>query len=288
MGNTVPDTNNGEMTSKYAELIQLKDFKELAEAMPRCDRCGLDLPVGRTVGLDDQARVWAVGYNSALREIFRSIFKTGENGAVKKFYNKERYHDIFLDDAFFERLHGVSQTLLQTKTPMVNEYGILEDYNYDYCDRIDKLFKKIPGCGLRVGRGIALTDLVKCFSFNQSRRRKDDKSKLAMEECASNCIPYLLAEIYFKKPRLILFTSFGAYDYFVKKVPEFNFGQIKSHSSKKSNISILRGEGFSCYLIRGTTGDRWKSSGLKDYEKNKQDMIDALSMALKSIEQSGT
>lgn len=283
MANVVPDTKNG---GKCVEILQFKDFKELAEAVPRCDKCGLDLPVGRTVGLDDQSRVWAVGYNPALREIFRSIVKAAENGSVKKFYNKERYHDIYLDGAFFERLHGINQALLQTKTPMVNEYGILEDYNYDYNDKIDKLFKKIPGCGLRVGRGIALTDLVKCFSFNLSKRRKDDKSRFDIEECTRNCIPFLLSEINFKKPGLILFTSFGAYDNFVKKVAELNYGQIKA-SSQKSNISILKGEDFSCYLIRGTTGDRWKGSGLKDYEKNKQDMIDAIAMVLKSMERTG-
>lgn len=283
MANVVPDTKNG---GKCVEILQFKDFKELAEAVPRCDKCGLDLPVGRTVGLDDQSRVWAVGYNPALREIFRSIVKAAENGSVKKFYNKERYHDIYLDGAFFERLHGINQALLQTKTPMVNEYGILEDYNYDYNDKIDKLFKKIPGCGLRVGRGIALTDLVKCFSFNLSKRRKDDKSRFDIEECTRNCIPFLLSEINFKKPGLILFTSFGAYDNFVKKAAELNYGQIKA-SSQKSNISILKGEDFSCYLIRGTTGDRWKGSGLKDYEKNKQDMIDAIAMVLKSMERTG-
>jgi len=237
------------------------------------------------VGIDDDSKVWAVGLNPALRDIFRSIFKVSENGRVKHYYNKERYQEIYIDNAFLIRLHGINSTLLQTKYPDANEYGILEDYYYDYNDRIDKLFKKIPGCNLRVGRGIALTDLVKCLSFSVSKRRKDDKSKFSMDQCINNCISFLLNEINFKKPRLILFTSFAAYDAFVKKVHELDYGKIKGHTSKKENLSILRCTDFSCYLIRGTTGDRWKSSGgLNDYEKHKQNMIESISIVLKSFQ----
>lgn len=282
MAEEILDIKAPDMNPKWL-LRDYNDFKELAEAIPRCDKCNLDLPIGRTVGLEDDSKVWAVGYNPALRDIFRNIIKVSENGRVKHYYNKERYHEIDLDNAFFERLHQINSTLLQTKYPVVNEYGILEDYYYDYNDKIDKLFKKIPGCNLRVGRGIALTDLVKCFSLSMSKRRKDDKNKLNMNECVNNCISFLLNEISFKKPRLIFFTYFGAYDAFVKKVNELEFGKIKGHTSKRENLSILRCNDFFCYLIKGTTGDRWKSSGLQDYEKHKQSMIESISIALKSL-----
>lgn len=264
------------------ELLKFNSFEEVADALPRCDKCNLDLPIGRTVGLDDDSKVWAVGYNPVLREIFRCIIKVNQNSHIK-YYNKDKYKDIYLDSAYFKRLQDINPKLLQSKTPMINEYGILEDYYYEYNDKIDKLFKKIPGCDLRVGKGIALTDLVKCFSYSTAKRRKDDKSKFPIDECINNCITYLLNEISFKKPRLLFFTYFGAYDSFVKKVAELNYGNVKSHTSKRENLSILKCQEFSCYLIRGTIGDRGKRNGLNDYEKHKQDMIEAISLALKSI-----
>ena len=285
MTKSILEIKTTEMKPNSKELQIFDSFKELAEAIPRCNKCNLDLPIGRTVGVDDDSKVWAVGYNPALREIFHNIIKVSEKDSVKYYYNKERYQNVYVDNAFFERLNDINSTLFQTKDPMINEYGILEDYYYDYNDKIDKLFKKVSGYGLRIGRGIALTDLVKCFSVNASKKRKDDKTKFSIEECAKNCIPYLLNEISFKKPRLLFFTYFGAYDSFVKKVAEFNYGKIKSHTSKKDNLSILKCQDFSCYLIRGTVGDRWKSktNALNDYEKHKEDMIKAISMALKSI-----
>ncbi|MHB8156525.1 MAG: hypothetical protein ACYDEQ_03925, partial [Desulfocucumaceae bacterium] len=124
-------------------------------------------------------------------------------------------------------------------------------------------------------------DLVKCFSFNSAKKRKEDKEKFHIDQCLNKCFPYLLAEINYKRPRLLFFTAFGAYDAFVKKVAELNFGQIKGHTSKRNNISILRREDYSCYLIRGTVGDRLKRSN--DYEKHKDDMIETIAIALKSV-----
>lgn len=274
-----------EIDPNSKELLQFNSFEDMADALPRCNKCNLDLPIGRTVGFDDDSKVWAVGYNPVLREIFRCIIKINENGYVK-YHNKDKYKDIHLDNTFFKRLQDINPKLFQSKTPMINEYGILEDYFYEYNDKIDKLFKKVPGCDMRIGRGIALTDLVKCFSVSPSKKRKDDKSKFPLEECINNCISYLLNEINFKKPRLLFFTHFGAYDSFVKKVVELNFGKVKRHTSNKSNLSILTCREFSCYLVRGTIGDKGKRNGLNDYEKHKQDMIEAISIALKSMSDS--